>query len=180
MSTWAYGTVTRLREEPGTAPGPRWPAWIDSALAVVPAEALIVQAVILEACDSTGRNDLGQVTVTLIHPWAAVIGLLALLAASIALYVASRTLAAGGRRWHGPDFLRVLIPPMALLVWTVGMPGSLMDAVWPDRDAGQRFWICLVAGLGLLLLAYLLAPRPGESHQRKPARTAETAPDPLG
>jgi hypothetical protein len=60
------------------------------------------------------------------------------------------------------------------------MPDSLMDAVWPDRDAGQRFWICLVAGLGLLLLAYLLAPRPEESRQCKPARTAGTAPDPLG
>ena len=68
MSTWAYGTVTRWREEPGIAPGPRWSAWIDSLLAVVPAEALIVQAVILEACGSTGRNDLGQVTVTLIYP----------------------------------------------------------------------------------------------------------------
>ena len=51
----------------------------------------------------------------------------------------------------GPD------SPLALLVWAIGMPGSLMDAIWPSRDAGQRFWTCLLGGLGLFLVAFLLS-----------------------
>ena len=39
MSTWAYGTVARFREEHGSSHEARWPPWVDAVLAVVPAEA---------------------------------------------------------------------------------------------------------------------------------------------
>jgi len=100
--------------------------------AVIPAEPLIAQAVILAACESAGPNDLGQVTITLVHPWAAGIALLVLLAGSAVLYVVGHAVAARGRQWHAPDWLRILIPPLALLVWAIAMPGSLMDAIWPQ------------------------------------------------
>src|SRR5260221_13525412 len=125
MSTWAYGALTRKREEaePGTstttaAPGLR--VWADSLAALVPAEVLMAHAAILAATTQTTRDAAtGNVVTTITNPGALRIAFVVLIVASALLYAAGHMVPTGIQQWHASDYLRMLIPPLAFIGWTM-------------------------------------------------------------
>jgi hypothetical protein len=138
VSTLAYATLTKLREAapPGTSDSkaanrdqpdagrPGVTMWADAAAALVPAEVLAAQAFLI-----------GSVTEQQDRP--------GLLLASLVIYVCGNV-----GHWHGADWLRMLIPPAAFVLWSALQSGALFDAV-ADWSVPARYGI---GAIGVLIL----------------------------
>jgi uncharacterized membrane protein len=163
MSTWAYGALTRKREEaePGTstttaAPGLR--VWADSLAALVPAEVLMAHAAVLAATTQTTRDAAtGNVVTTITSPGVLRIAFVLLVVASALLYVAGHVVPTGIRQWHGADYLRMLIPPLAFVGWTMAQRATAFDAVAPDVGDTARYAVTVVGAVVLAGCAAFLA-----------------------
>lgn len=154
MSTLAYAAFTTSREKAQlhtsttTAP-PGVGFYVDALTALVPAEVLSLHAVILSVTTKT-VNATTQIT----DPQtlqAAFVGLF-LLAAG--LYVAARLLA---KKWDRLDFVRMFIPPLAFVGWTMLQRATAFDAVFPTLQDAPRTVFALFLGVILGLVAAALA-----------------------
>jgi hypothetical protein len=162
MSTLAYAAITRKREraKPGTsattgAPGVK--TYVDALAALVPAEVLTAHAAILtfttDTVPATDPSRPGSV-ITITEP-ATLVGVFwALIAVSMALYVAGRLMASTWDRW---DWLRVLIPPLAFIGWTMLQKATAFDAVAPGFSQAGRSATAIIGAIVLGLLAAALA-----------------------
>jgi uncharacterized membrane protein len=124
--------------------------YVDALAALVPAEVLTLHAVILTF---TTKTDAGATSITDKETLAyAFYGLIAL---AVLLYVVGRLIA---KKWDRLDYLRVIIPPLAFVGWTMLQRATAFDAVAPSnlREAG-RMVIALFLGVLLGLLAAGLA-----------------------
>jgi hypothetical protein len=164
MSTLLYESLTRARESTG-AGKPLVLAeqiegeaaekkqdvnkFVDSVAALVPAEALAAHALIYARVTRTEETESDVLTVTIIHPTEAWIGWLVCLALTFFLYVAPHVLK---RAFGRGDVVRMVIPPMAFVAWTLVLETSLFDAV-DDWTAGTR----VVVGVGVGGLALVLS-----------------------
>lgn len=154
MSTFSYAALTTRREEgsPGTttknAP-PGINTSLDALAALVPAEVLALHAVILSATTKT-TDGKTEITAQGTLFWAFV-GLVLL---SIALYVGYRRLA---KKWDKWDWIRMLIPPLAFVGWTMLQRATAFDAVVPDLADAPRTVVALFLGVILAVVAAALA-----------------------
>jgi hypothetical protein len=164
MSTLAYAAITRVREAatPGTsttdkAPGVR--TYVDALAALVPAEVLAAHATILTF--TTHTSDGKPPTVTLTDSPALVVAFYALIGLSMLLYAAGRLMASKWDKW---DWLRLLIPPLAFVVWTMLQKATAFDAVVEQKvlDEATRNVIAIVGGIILGIVAALLAYKADE------------------
>jgi hypothetical protein len=154
MSTLTYAALTTRREEavPRTStrdapPGVK--TYVDAFAALVPAEVLALHAVILSVTTSTtdGKTEIAAPETLF---WAFVI----LVLLSIGLYVGYRLLA---RKWDKFDLIRMLIPPLAFVGWTMLQRPTAFDAVFPDLASAPRTVIALFLAVILGFIAAALA-----------------------
>jgi hypothetical protein len=87
-----------------------------------------------------------------------------LIPAAALLYVAAHV-KTNGSAWHRGDFVRMLIPSLAFVAWTMLQKSTAFDAVAPEMSEAARALIG--AGLASLLgvIAGMLAYRADGSHE---------------
>jgi hypothetical protein len=155
MSTLAYAALTTKRclAVPGSSSSTQAPGiktWIDSLASLVPAEVLAVHGAllgVLTAPDKAGG--------TIIVDAQTLTGVFyALIAVSMLLYAGSRVMA---HMWDRLDYVRILIPPLAFVGWTMLQRATAFDAACPGMSSGLRTSIAIIGAVLLGLLAAMLA-----------------------
>jgi hypothetical protein len=166
MSTLVYAQLTTKRDEaePSTSTSEAPPGvktYIDAFAALVPAEVLTLHALILSATTKI-EGDTTVITARETLAWA----FLGLLIVSIALYVVPRLLA---KKWDTLDWIRVAIPPLALVGWTMLQRTTAFDAVCPEMSEAARTVSALFLGVVLATVASALAYKADQKKPEKPA-----------
>ena len=154
MSTLAYAQFTTLREDaqPNTstaATPPGMKTYVDALAALVPAEVLTLHALFLSVT-TKAENKVTTITAPDILTWAFV-GLLIL---SMVLYLAPRLLA---KKFDWLDWIRMFIPPLAFIGWTMLQRSTAFDAVYPGMPDAPRTVVALFLAVVLGLVAAALA-----------------------
>jgi hypothetical protein len=157
MSTLAYAALTTKRDlaAPGTsqttaAPGVK--SYVDALAALVPAEVLTLHALIISVTTTTTGD-----TTKLSEPATLTWAFWGLLVVAAALYAAPRLLDREAH-WDQFDWLRVLIPPLAFVGWTMMQRATAFDAVFPAFAQSPRtvaaLFLAVVLGAVATALAY--------------------------
>ena len=156
MSTLAYAAMTNAREvapartsmRAGGSPGVK--SYVDALAALVPAEVLAAHATILTFTTKTTGE-----TVTITERPALVIAFWGLIAVSVILYAGARLMAS---KWDQRDWLRMLIPALAFVGWTMLQKATAFDAVASGLfGEATRNVIAILGGIILGLVAAALA-----------------------
>jgi hypothetical protein len=175
MSATAYGVLSWRREasSPGTTKAKEPPgvkSYIDVLAALVPSEALTFHALVLSQNTKPGASTPpGQIVTMISNSGALWWTFWACIVLSIVLYCFGH----GAAAWDKWDYLRVLIPPIAFIGWTMLQPGTAFDAVWPNFDPGTRFVFALFIAIALGAFATWLSNKADEK-----AATTSAAPVP--
>ncbi len=169
MSTLAYATLTTRREAapPGTSTSQSPPgvkSYVDATAALVPAEVLTLHAVILSITTKTHQGTTGNSITEITEPQTLSWAFFGLLVLGVVLYAVPRV-----RTWERLDFVRMLIPPIAFVAWTMLQKATAFDAVCPQLREVPRTVIALFVAVLLGLAAVLLAYRA----DRHPPRTGK-------
>ncbi len=158
----AYGAITRRRVEsrpdgagstrrltgaPEDAPAPVGKPTLDVFAALVPAEVLVAHATIIQVTTETTGDDF-----SITSPEVLEFSFWALTAASLILYVISKMGA-----WEPLDIVRMVIPPLAFVGWTMIQPNTAFDAVFGEGDDAWRIALPVIFGLVLGAVAAKLA-----------------------
>ena len=146
MSSYAYGALTQRREQAtpgkslrgGSSP-PGVSTYIDAMAAIVPVEVLAVHAAILPLATDTTTNTEGDAVTVITEPGVLIGIFFAMIVLCLVIFV-------GGRgfkpEWDGLDYVRLAVPPLAFVVWTMLQKASAFDALAPKMDevplAGRR------------------------------------------
>ena len=139
MSTLVY--AGRTVEEQGV------PWFIEALAGLVPAEVLAAHAVFLTFTTET-TGVVTRITEQVLLTWA--FG--ALVAMSILLYLI-RALVRGWKKWDG---VRILVPPLAFVTWTMLQRSTAFDAVWPDLRMPTRLLVGMILAIVLIAAATAL------------------------
>ena len=166
MSTLAYAALTSRREEatPGTSSSTSSPGvknYVDVFAALVPAEVLTAHAVVLSFTTVTQKNQIGDVVTTITEPTTLKWVFVALLLLSMGLYVVGHR-----THWDRLDFVRMLIPPLAFVGWTMLQKTTAFDALGLNMGDASRSAIALIGAIVLGAVVGLLAYR---ADQQSPA-----------
>ena len=177
MSSLVYGIVTAKRtaapagQSQATA-APEMGTYIDTLVALVPAEALALYAGVVipfstQTVSAHGKNMAVISDPTLLR-WSCA-GLLAL---SSLLYLAGRR--GQGVPFNSWDVLRVFIPPIAFTAWMLVQNPGVWDIWWPGSSIGERTVIAAFAAVLLAVAANLL----GQQADAAPGMLAVTSVSP--
>ena len=147
---------------------------------------LAIHAIVIAIVTTTNAQGQTQITDSVTLRWAfwLLIGL------SIALFIVGRRpvrqksmgAVSGWQRWEGQDWLRILIPPVAFVGWTMLQRTSVWNAVAPHMSGGMRILIPMVGAVVLAAVTKALAthadkkqlPR-GRADQQETAKGADVA-----
>lgn len=156
MSTLAYAGLTTRREQAaskksGGQSSPGVGTYIDAFAALVPAEVLTVHAVIISL--TTKTVDAVTEIVELGTLFWAFFGLILL---SVFFYVFPRLVS---RTWDRLDYVRMVIPPLAFIGWTMLQRTTAFDAIFPSLSVVPRMVIALFLGVILGVVALSLAKK---------------------
>ena len=161
MSTFAYAALTARREEatPGTSANrnavdpantkagkPGVGVWVDASAALVPAEVLGLHAFLIQQVTSTRQDGSGNDVVTVSSAHDAKILFWVLLGLAVVVYVFAHV-----KNWDSWDYLRMLIPPAAFMLWSTLQTGTAFSAVahWSE------FTRYLIGTVGVVVLGGL-------------------------
>jgi len=172
MSTLAYAALTARREDsdPNTSSSSQSPgvsSYVDIFAALVPAEVLAANAAILTFTTMTTHSANGG-PVTITNPDTLRIAFYALVIISAGLYIVAHW-----THWDPLDFIRMLIPPLAFIGWTMVQQPTAFDTVYPGLAQANRLAIAVIGALILSGLAGLLAYR---ADQQVPKKTQAAVP----
>ena len=123
-------------------------SYVDVFAAMVPAEVLTAHAFILSFTTTTDKNSVTTITQPGTLKWV----FFALLALSVFLYVVGHF-----KSWDKLDFLRMLIPPLAFVGWTMLEKTTAFDTVAPSMNPATRTAIAVIGAIALAVIATLLA-----------------------
>lgn len=161
MSTLAYAQLTTKRDDArpststSTAP-PGVKTYVDALAALVPAEVLTLHALVLSVTTKVESN-VTRITEVATLRWAFV----GLLVVSVGLYVAPRLL---DKKWDRLDLLRMLIPPLAFVGWTMLQRATAFDATFPNTNDAARtvaaLFLAVALGAAAAALAYKADQKP--------------------
>jgi hypothetical protein len=159
MSTLTYAAITTNREQaqPGTSTSESPPGvktYVDALAALVPAEVLTLHALILAVTTQTGKTQTGQTQATITQVGTLSFAFWGLALLSIALYAGYRLMAA---KWDRLDYVRMTIPPLAFVGWTMLQRTTAFDAAFPQLTDAPRTVAALFLGVLLGLAAAALA-----------------------
>ncbi len=174
MSTLAYAAFTTSREKAKrgtstTESPPGVSTVMDSLAALVPAETLTLHAVILSVTTKTVMS-----TTEITEPATLSWSFWGLLVLSAMIYVAYRLIA---RKWDKFDYLRMVIPALAFVGWTMLQRATAFDAVFPGMTEAPRTVIALFLGVLLGVAAAALGYQadqkepPGDDRKRNRTRS---------
>jgi hypothetical protein len=160
MSSTVYGAISRKRDEAAadtskTAQPPAISTYADTLTALVPAEVLAVyEGVLVSLTIRSEENQAGALEMTITNPTLLLIGSLVLVFVSIAFYWAGQQF----KGWGQPiNWVRMLMPPIAFIIWMVLQTPSAFDVLWPNVDQGWRVFGAVIGALLLGLLTAWLA-----------------------
>jgi hypothetical protein len=166
MSTLTYAALTekRLESQPNESTkgaGPGVSTYVDALAALVPAEVLTAHAAILTfTCKTQAAS--GGMTTTITEPDTLRLCFWLLLFLSILIYVVGRALAHSWDKW---DFVRMFIPALAFVGWTMLQRSTAFDALHLPISDATRSAVAIIGavvlGLGAAVLAY-------QADQRRP------------
>ena len=124
--------------------------YVDSLAALVPSEILTLHALMLSA---TTRTD--GVTTTIVDAETLGYAFYGLILLSFGIYVGARWVE---RRWIALDWIRMLIPPVAFIGWTMLQRTTAFDAVVNGISDAQRtvfaLFLASILGFGAAALAH--------------------------
>ena len=164
MSTVAFAALTTKREDatPGksfdeAAPGLK--AYVDVLTALVPSEVLTIHAAVLSLTTAIQKAPDGTTSTVISDPQTLSLAFFGLIVLSALLYGFTR-----GRKWDNLDYVRILIPPAAVVGWTMAQRATAFDAVAPHWTAAQRgvaaLFLAVVLGGAATTLAYRADRKP--------------------
>ncbi len=177
MSTLEYATLTSKRDmaAPGTSSNvsPGVSTYIDAFAALVPAEVLTLHALILGATTTTIDT-----TTSIKDPGTLSWSFLGLILLSMGLYVGARIYQ---KLWDRLDLIRMFIPPLAFVGWTMLQKATAFDAVFPTLPEAPRTVIALfgavILGFMAIFLAYKADQKPvGQTNQVAPVIPPQNPP----
>ena len=163
MSTLAYAILTTKREEVSGS-SKSVTRYVDAVSALVPAEVLSMHGVILAITMKTTQD--GKTITEITDPITLAWAFWGLLILSMVLYVVPRF-----SGWDRRDWIRVLIPPVAFVVWTMLQRSTAFDAVCPELGDAPRTVIALFGAVVLGVFATLLAKK---ADKKDPAAAGKT------
>jgi putative exporter of polyketide antibiotics len=171
MSTLAYAALTTRRDEAdpgssGASAPPGLGTWVDALAALVPAEVLGLHALILAFTTRVHEEPGGHAITVVSEPATLAAAFVGLCVVSAAFYVVPRL---RDRMWDRLDFLRVAIPPLAFVGWTMLQRSTAFDAIWPQLPSAPRTVIALFLAVLLGLAASLLGYKADQQVARRPA-----------
>ena len=163
MSTLAYASLTARREaappqKSKSESPPGVGSYVDAMAALVPAEVLSLHAMILSVTTSTQQGVI-KIEDAQTLSWA----FLGLIVLSVVLYVAPRF-----KKWDRLDYIRVIIPPLAFLAWTMLQRATAFDAVSqlaPEPRTVIALFLAVLLGLTAAGLANKADKQPPPSPQ---------------
>jgi hypothetical protein len=141
-----------LEEEPLPPPTPVGKASLDTLAALVPAELLVLHATVLSV---TTETKLGKFVIT--EPGVLRFSFWALIVAIVAYYAIIKA-----SNWDGWDYVRMLIPAVAFVGWTMLQKNSAFDAEFTIKDA-LRIVVPAIVGFLLAGAARSLAYKADET-----------------
>jgi hypothetical protein len=161
MSTILYGSLTEKRQEamPGTSDSISAPGlknYLDGVAALVPAEVLGAHAFLISLTTET----VNKIT----EPGTLVFVFWALIVVAIALYVAGH----GLKNWAKYDFVRMLIPSAAFVLWTMLQRSTAFDAIGSGLADAPRTAISVIGAILLGTLATALSRKADEQPLPEP------------
>lgn len=163
MSTLAYAALTTKREQSdpktstSTSP-PGLKTYVDALAALVPAEVLTLHALIVSVTTKTVDAKTQIIALGTLR-WA-FFGLIVL---NIGIYVVPRLMVG---KWDRLDYMRMVIPPLAFIGWTMLQRATAFDAVAPAAlPEAARTVIALFLGVILVGAATALAK---QADKKKP------------
>lgn len=159
MSSLAYGTLTRKREEAtprssSSSESPGFFPYVDAFSALVPAEVIIALQTLLPYV-SESTESISSMTLTITDASALKFGVVCLAAVSSLLYVVGRL--RGGPRFNRYDIPRAAIPPAAFCGWLLLEHPEVISSIGIQGSSGMRAAIGISGGLFLSILAPSLA-----------------------
>ena len=157
MSTLLYAQLTSKREEatPGTSTSTSPPgiqSFVDVLAALVPAEVLAAHAVVISFTTTTEKNQVGELVTTTTQPGTLRWVFVAFFLLGILLYAVGH-----GKHWDRWDFVRMLIPPLAFVGWTMLQKATAFDSIAPDLGQASRDSIAVIGAIVLAVIASQLA-----------------------
>jgi hypothetical protein len=164
MSTYSYALITTRREQADpthsfTDSPPGVSTYVDMLAALVPAEVLVLHAAILTVATKT-VNGVTEITEPGTLSWA----FFGLIIFSIVLYVVPRRMA---HDWERLDLLRMAIPPLAFVGWTMLQRTTAFDAIFPNVAEAPKTVAALFLAAILGWLASILAQKGDQVDPKK-------------
>jgi hypothetical protein len=158
VSTYLYAAQTAERQ--GAQAGePDRSTFLDAAVALVPAEVLALHALAVGLWADTeevaapatppGANPQTHVVTTVTNESALQGAFWVLIGLAVFIFIGGKVSTGTLRPLDG---LRVFIPPLAFVGWTMLQQGTAFDAVFHHVDDGVRTW---AAAVGVAVLGYL-------------------------
>lgn len=152
MSTLAFASLTTSRITSRDSDGISH--YIDVVAALIPAEVLGLHAVILSFTTETTQDASGNSLTTITDPQTLIWSFWALIGLSTFLYLARRT-----QEFRKLDLVRMLIPPAALVAWTILQKATAFDALVPDLSEAPGMVIAMFGAVVLGVIANALAKK---------------------
>jgi len=166
MSTLGYARLTSARESSPKDSGTNDPVtgvskYIDSISGLVPAEVLALHSVIVTVNTKSNApeiadtgNEPGLLSDVFTDPAIMVYAFWALLAMTIGLYIVNRY-----KDWNKHDYLRMVIPAISFILWTLLQKGSAIDALNLPLSIPARLTIALIgsAAVGIAATSFASA-----------------------
>lgn len=161
MSTLVYAGMVKAEQErmaqvkgaTGGIPGASVGRYTSILAALVPSEVLLLHGAILSVTTTvkTASREGGSVTV-ITEPFLLGVSFFVLILFSMVLYIGPRA-----SSWETRDWSRMLIPPVAFVLWTMLQRATAFDAVFPALDAATRSVTALIGAAVLAFFATLLS-----------------------
>jgi hypothetical protein len=154
VSIIAYAQFANRREvtQAGMSPSTSRPGvstYVDALAALVPAELLTLHAAIISVTTKIDGNSTTIVALTTLR-----FSFWALILLGIGFYVVPRLL---DRKWQPLDYIRMLIPSIAFIGWTMLQRATAFDAAFPSLPAAPRTVIALFLAVIVGAIAAALA-----------------------
>ncbi|HEX5989093.1 MAG TPA: hypothetical protein VFY75_02610 [Solirubrobacterales bacterium] len=166
MSTFVYGALTAKRERAPTKKSkkekpPGFGSYTDVLAALVPAEVLAINALLMSLVVSSSNAENGNVVTQITDTGGAQLIFWLSLVACVAIYFVGAKSGEGGllKNWN---WLRALIPAVAYVGWTMIQKSTAFDAVAPDMSEASRVIVAVFVAFFIGAIAKRLSDKADE------------------
>lgn len=152
-------SVAEPTQATGSAQGDLVSTYVKALTSLIPAEVLVLHSAIISVTTKTEN-----LTVRITEPTILKYSFFGLFAIALMIYVGTKLLT---RTWERRDWIRMAIPPLSFVGWTMLQKATAFDAVCPSfNDAGRTvtaLFLAVILGLSATALAYDVNSGSGDS-----------------